>query len=118
MQRGQSPVLRHREGRGEVPSGRGSGAATIWSTAGSETEVGRRRSVREGAGEGKRWLKAMGGKEKLQPERVDSHCIKGFPTGLFLFPFLELFPDPFQIKKPYQMLVAFLFFFLRLLLLA
>lgn len=31
---------------------------------GSETEVGRRRSVREGAGEGRRWLKATGVKGK------------------------------------------------------
>lgn len=41
--------------------------------------------------------------------RADSYHIKGFKRRLFLFPFLELFPDPFQIEKLYQVLVAFLF---------
>lgn len=53
-------------GRGEerFPLAVVAGLPPSGSTAGSETEVGRGRSVREGAGEGKRWLKATRGKGK------------------------------------------------------
>lgn len=72
-----------------------------------------------GSGEGKKARVGFGGVEVLEKPhretksygsvRVDSRCIQGFQTGLSLFLFLELFPDPFQTKKRYQMLVAFLF---------
>lgn len=50
-------------GRGEerFPLAVVAGLPPFGSTAGSETEVGRRRNMREGAGEGRRWLKATGG---------------------------------------------------------
>lgn len=96
MQRGQSPALRHGEGRGEVPSGRGSGAATIW----ERNRGGKKKERERGSWGGEKVVKSYGGERKNCSLREWIRtALKGFQQGCFSSLSWNFFLTPFKSKS-------------------
>lgn len=100
MQRGQSPALRHGEGRGEVPSGRGSGAATIWEHGRERNRGGKRKERERGSWGGEKVVKSYEGERKSCSLRGWIRtALKGFQQGCFSSLSWNFFLTPFKSKS-------------------